>query len=44
MSFHLSSIQDVYRADHLMGKHDIPVEAGPTRYGITRDASAFLKW
>jgi len=42
MSFHLDSVQDVYRAGDIMGKHDIPVEVGPTRHGITRGATIYF--
>lgn len=42
LSFHLDSVQDVYRAGDIMGKHDIPVEVGPTRHGITRGATIYF--
>lgn len=42
MSFSLASIADVYHAGDIMGKHNIPVEVGPTRHGITRGATIYF--
>ena len=42
MSFFLDSITDVYHAGDIMGKHNISVEVGPTRHGITRGATIYF--
>ena len=42
VSFHLDSIADVYHAGDIMGKHNISVEVGPTRHGITRGATIYF--
>jgi catechol 2,3-dioxygenase len=42
MSFYLDSIADVYHAGDVMGKHNISVEVGPTRHGITRGATIYF--
>ncbi len=42
VSFFLDSVNDVYHAGDIMGKHNIPVEVGPTRHGITRGATIYF--
>jgi len=42
VSFFLDSINDVYHAGDIMGKHNISVEVGPTRHGITRGATIYF--
>ncbi|MGD9600942.1 MAG: catechol 2,3-dioxygenase [Gammaproteobacteria bacterium] len=42
VSFFLDSVQDVYHAGDIMGKHNISVEVGPTRHGITRGATIYF--
>ena len=42
MSFFLDSITDVYHAGDIMGKHNISVEVGPTRHGITRGETIYF--
>ena len=42
MSFYLDAISDVYHAGDIMGKHNISVEVGPTRHGITRGATIYF--
>jgi len=42
LSFYLDSIEDVYRAGDIMGKHNISVDVGPTRHGITRGATIYF--
>ncbi len=42
MSFYLDSIADVYHAGDIMGKHNISVDVGPTRHGITRGATIYF--
>ncbi len=42
MAFYLDSIQDVYHAGDIMGKHNIAVDVGPTRHGITRGATIYF--
>ncbi len=42
VSFWLDSVADVYHAGDIMGKHNIPVDVGPTRHGITRGATIYF--
>ena len=42
VSFYLDELADVYHAGDLMGKHNIPVDVGPTRHGITRGATIYF--
>lgn len=42
VSFFLESVTDVYHAGDIMGKHNISVEVGPTRHGITRGATIYF--
>ncbi|MGQ0617668.1 MAG: catechol 2,3-dioxygenase [Acidimicrobiia bacterium] len=41
-SFLLDNVHDVYHAGDLIGKHEIPVDVGPTRHGITRGATIYF--
>jgi catechol 2,3-dioxygenase len=42
VSFYLESVQDIYHAGDLMGKHGTSVDIGPTRHGITRGATIYF--
>lgn len=42
VSFFLDSVNDVYHAGDIMGKHNIAVDVGPTRHGITRGATIYF--
>lgn len=41
-SFMLETWEEVLRAGDLMSKHDIPLDIGPTRHGITRGKTIYF--
>ena len=42
MSFLLDSVNDLYHAADLIGKHEIAVDVAPNRHGVTRGATIYF--